>query len=150
MTDSQQKYAYSLLRAAMEVLHECRDSTYVMDVFQATATWDGTEQGSYQLMEEIEELIEEIDDDMMSNPALHGASLKFDEVKIHPNPKVRYNMDDLKASKETESNTIRFLTNENNEIITLCDNGDIFVKGKKIENDKELVGGMREFLKINK
>ena len=88
MTNLQQKYAYSLLRAAMEVFHECRDSTYVMDVFQATATWDGVEQGSYQLMEEIEELIEDIDDDMMSNPALHISLIEFDEVKIHPNPKV--------------------------------------------------------------
>lgn len=31
-------------------------------------------------------------------------------------------------------------------IIELKENGDIFVKGKLIENDKELVDGMREFL----
>ena len=97
MDNLQQNYALKLLRAAMEVFHECRDSTYVMDVFQATATWDGSEQGAYQLMEEIEEFVEGIDDEAMSNPALHGAAVKYDmdmkteldEVKIHPNPKVK-------------------------------------------------------------
>jgi len=57
-------------------------------------------------------------------------------------------MTDLKLTgKEFESNTIHFFTNGNNEIIKLCDNGDIFVKGKLIENDKEVVDAMREFLK---
>ena len=51
------------------------------------------------------------------------------------------------TGKKFESNTIHFFTNENNEIIKLCDNGDIFVKGKLIENDKEVVDAMREFLK---
>jgi hypothetical protein len=32
------------------------------------------------------------------------------------------------------------------EIIKLCTNGDIFIKGKLIENDKEVVDAMREFL----
>lgn len=32
------------------------------------------------------------------------------------------------------------------EIMKLCSNGDIFVKGKLIENDKELVEAMREFV----
>jgi hypothetical protein len=36
---------------------------------------------------------------------------------------------------------------KNNEIIKLCVNGDIFVKGKLIENDKEVVDAMKEFLK---
>lgn len=57
-------------------------------------------------------------------------------------------MTDLKLiGKEIKSNTIQFFTNENNEIIKLCDNGDIFVKGKLIENEKEVVDAMREFLK---
>ena len=57
-------------------------------------------------------------------------------------------MTDLKLTgKEIENNTIHFFTNGNNEIIKLCDNGDIFVKGKLIENDKEVVDAMREFLK---
>jgi hypothetical protein len=32
------------------------------------------------------------------------------------------------------------------EILKLCANGDIFVKGKLVENDKEVVGALREFL----
>ena len=31
-------------------------------------------------------------------------------------------------------------------IMRFCPNGDIFVKGKLIENDKEVVDGFREFL----
>ena len=45
-------------------------------------------------------------------------------------------------------NTIEFKVGEFIEtpIIKLCENGDIFVKGKLIENDKEVVDAMREFL----
>ena len=45
-------------------------------------------------------------------------------------------------------NTIEFKVGEFIEtpIIKLCKNGDIFVKGKLIENDKEVVDAMREFL----
>lgn len=48
---------------------------------------------------------------------------------------------------ELESNTITF-THLGVEvpILKLCPNGDIFVKGKLIENDKEVVDGLREFL----
>ena len=57
-------------------------------------------------------------------------------------------MTDLKLTgKEFQSNTIIFSTNVDNEMIKLCDNGDILVKGKLIENDKEVVDAMREFLK---
>ena len=57
-------------------------------------------------------------------------------------------MTDLKLTgKEFQSNTIQFFTNRDNEIIKLCANGDIFVKGKLIENDKEIVDAMREFLR---
>jgi hypothetical protein len=48
------------------------------------------------------------------------------------------------------SNNISFMsTIDKNytEILKLCSNGDIFVKGKLIENDKEVVDAMREFLK---
>jgi len=47
---------------------------------------------------------------------------------------------------DTEPSTINFNI-KNEPIIKLCANGDIFVKGKLIENDLELVEGMREFLK---
>ena len=57
-------------------------------------------------------------------------------------------MTELKlTSKEFESNTIHFFTDGNNVIMKLCNNGDIFVKGKLIENDKEVVDAMRDFLK---
>lgn len=34
------------------------------------------------------------------------------------------------------------------ELIRLCPNGDIFVKGKLAENDKQVVDAMREYLCI--
>ena len=43
-----------------------------------------------------------------------------------------------------QPNEITF--NNPQEIIRLNANGDIYVKGKLIENDKELVDAMREFL----
>ena len=52
---------------------------------------------------------------------------------------------DLKVS-DLESNTITFNMTDTTEIIKLCKNGDIFIKGKLIENDKEVVDAMREFL----
>ena len=52
---------------------------------------------------------------------------------------------ELKGS-DLESNTITFNMPDTTEIIKLCKNGDIFIKGKLIENDKEVVDAMREFL----
>ena len=52
---------------------------------------------------------------------------------------------ELKGS-DLESNTITFNMTGTTEIIKLCTNGDIFIKGKLIENDKEVVDAMREFL----
>jgi len=46
-----------------------------------------------------------------------------------------------------EANEIVFSTGGTPEIIKLCANGDIFVKDKLIENDKEVVDAMREFLR---
>ena len=47
-----------------------------------------------------------------------------------------------------EQNTIFFMQdNGAREILKLCENGDIFVKGKLAENDKEVVDALREFLK---
>ena len=46
-----------------------------------------------------------------------------------------------------EPNTITFQNNgESTPIIELKANGDIYVKGNLIENDKEVVDAMREFL----
>ncbi|MGX5627348.1 hypothetical protein [Bacillus cereus] len=36
------------------------------------------------------------------------------------------------------------------DILVLKGNGDIYVKGKLVENDKEVVDGLREFLKLTK
>ena len=52
----------------------------------------------------------------------------------------------MRNSGLTHDNTIKFFTKDSNEILKLCDNGDIFVKGKLIKNDKEIVDAMREFL----
>jgi hypothetical protein len=52
------------------------------------------------------------------------------------------------GSKSTplESNTITF-TSATEPILELKGNGDIFVKGKLIENDIEVVDALREFLR---
>jgi hypothetical protein len=51
---------------------------------------------------------------------------------------------------QEEQNTIFFLQvdKSSQEILKLCENGDIFVKGKLAENDKEIVDALREFLKV--
>ena len=56
----------------------------------------------------------------------------------------------LLLQSDVEPNVIEFKVGEFIEtpIITLRGNGDIFVKGKLIENDLELVDGLREFLNI--
>ena len=48
-----------------------------------------------------------------------------------------------------EQNTIFFqqVDKDCKEILKLCENGDIFVKGRLAENDKEVVDALREFLK---
>jgi hypothetical protein len=48
-----------------------------------------------------------------------------------------------------EQNTIFFLQADksNKEILKLCENGDIFVKGRLAENDKEVVDALREFIR---
>ena len=48
--------------------------------------------------------------------------------------------------RNTESDNSYRLYGEGKEIIKLCPNGDIYVKGKLVENDKEVVQGMRELL----
>jgi len=57
-------------------------------------------------------------------------------------------MKDMTIKKsDSEPSTISFITDDQLEpIIKLCQNGDIFVKGKLVENDLEVVEGMREFL----
>ena len=52
----------------------------------------------------------------------------------------------INRPKDLESSTITFNMTDTTEIIKLHENGDIFIKGKMIENDKEVVNAMREFL----
>lgn len=54
-------------------------------------------------------------------------------------------MEILKMERDTSLFEIR---NEYNELLRFERNGDIFVKGKLIENDKEVVDAFREYFKI--
>ena len=47
----------------------------------------------------------------------------------------------------SEQNVVFLKNNGIKELLKLCENGDIFVNGKLVENDKEVVDGLREFLK---
>jgi len=47
----------------------------------------------------------------------------------------------------TEDTDIVFFSNDAEEILRLCDNGDIYVHGHLVENDQDVVDGLREFLK---
>lgn len=49
---------------------------------------------------------------------------------------------------KSEPSSFWFHTAEAGEILRFDPNGDIFVKGKLIENDKEVVDTLREFLKL--
>lgn len=58
-----------------------------------------------------------------------------------------HNGDLNKLARDTSHNSINFMVG-GQEIISLKSTGDIYVKGKLIENDKEVVDGMRELLKL--
>lgn len=47
-----------------------------------------------------------------------------------------------------ESSIIFLVNNGQREMLKLCSNGDIFVKGKLVENDKEVIEALREWLKM--
>jgi hypothetical protein len=53
------------------------------------------------------------------------------------------------SARQDSNFVFRVNNSESKEIIKLCDNGDIFVKGKLIEQDKELVQGMKDFLAVS-
>ena len=56
-------------------------------------------------------------------------------------------MEKLKTN-ELEDNTLIFTQNYGkDELLKFDNNGDIYVKGKLVENDKQVVDGLREFLK---
>ncbi len=59
-------------------------------------------------------------------------------------------MDNIKLTSviPQEQNTVFFMQDNGvREILKICGNGDIFVKGRLAENDKEVVDALREFLK---
>ena len=79
-----------------------------------------------------------------------GSRLDIDGSLNEQLKKTTMKMDNIKLTSviPQEQNTIRFVQdNAEREILKLCENGDIFVKGKLAENDKEVVDTLREFLK---
>lgn len=54
---------------------------------------------------------------------------------------------DLPEDELTEDTDIAFFSAGGEEILRLCDNGDIFVHGCLADSDKAVVDGLREFLK---
>jgi len=56
------KYARVLLKATYDLLKQCDDSFYVLNVLEQTTVYDGVECDGYCLMEDIETLMEEWND----------------------------------------------------------------------------------------
>jgi hypothetical protein len=54
---------------------------------------------------------------------------------------------ELPEEELVEDTDVVFFSADGDEILRLCDNGDIFVHGSLAENDKAVVDGLREFLK---
>jgi hypothetical protein len=53
----------------------------------------------------------------------------------------------LKKAEDFQKDTVFFSVDKNrNEILKLCPNGDIFVKGRLAENDKQVVDAFKEWL----
>jgi len=52
----------------------------------------------------------------------------------------------ISVDQKYVNNNVVFQLNNEDPILELRKNGDIFVKGKLVENDKEVVDGLREFL----
>ncbi|MCQ6285858.1 hypothetical protein [Bacillus cereus] len=60
-----------------------------------------------------------------------------------------HNGDLNKLARDTSHDSIIFKVGEK-EMVSLKSNGDIFVKGKLVETDKEVVDGMRELLMLSR
>lgn len=56
------------------------------------------------------------------------------------------NDNDIRFNELNTNNSINFMGKDGTPILKLESNGDIFVNGKLIENDKDVVDGLREFL----
>lgn len=72
----------------------------------------------------------------------YGSNLNSVELEPHFNPYISVDTPKL------EEDSIIFCVNHGQkEMLKLCANGDIFVQGKLIESDLEVVEGLRNFLK---
>ncbi|MED2035565.1 hypothetical protein P4V74_30865 [Bacillus thuringiensis] len=60
-----------------------------------------------------------------------------------------HNGDLNKLARDTSRDSINFMVS-GQEVISLKSTGDIYVKGKLVENDKEVVDGMRELLMLSR
>ena len=60
-----------------------------------------------------------------------------------------HNGDLNKLARDTSQDSINFMVG-GQKIITLESTGDIYVKGKLVENDKEVVDGMRELVMLSR
>ncbi|AQY42086.1 hypothetical protein P4V72_03320 [Bacillus thuringiensis] len=60
-----------------------------------------------------------------------------------------HNGDLNKLARDTSQDSIILRVGEQ-EMVSLKSNGDIYVKGKLVENDKEVVDGMRELLMLSR
>jgi hypothetical protein len=60
MTSNQQERAKILIKAAIDILERCKNSPYVLDALQVTATWDDAECEGSCLLEEMKDVIGEI------------------------------------------------------------------------------------------
>lgn len=56
----------------------------------------------------------------------------------------------VEISEGKISKSIFVINTENQELLRFELNGDIYIKGNLVENDKEVVDAFREFLKIPK
>jgi hypothetical protein len=56
----------------------------------------------------------------------------------------------LKTSEAKAESTMTVNLAGGVEVLKFCNNGDIYLRGKLIENDKQVVDGFREFLALGK
>lgn len=81
-------------------------------------------------------------------PAIVGAVFVKDSVFVTSLSKEAVDTYITLPASDIEPDTITFHTNNGKtEVLKFCQNGDIFVHGRLAENDKEVVQGLRDFLK---
>lgn len=83
----------------------------------------------------------------MSNP-FEKLSESIRDIKRawKPDPKKKPKSSDEIGKVHLYTDLVTFVSKEGDEIIKINNNGDIFVKGKLVENNKVVVDGLKEFL----